>query len=129
MIARVPPHRLLALVVFVAAALWVATGHFAAVGSETPEPGATKAASEPVAVPHHPKGHVAHCLGTRGTVEPATLPTTPGPVACWPPHKLAQRAASRASLPIIPAVLSPGCRLAEHLHLSSEALRYMWLWP
>jgi multidrug efflux system membrane fusion protein len=49
MIARVPPHRLLALVVFVAAALWVATGHFAAVGSETPEPGATKAASEPVA--------------------------------------------------------------------------------
>ncbi|MBM3613946.1 MAG: efflux RND transporter periplasmic adaptor subunit [Alphaproteobacteria bacterium] len=49
MIARVPPHRFLALVVFVAAALWVATGHFAAVGSETPEPGATKAASEPVA--------------------------------------------------------------------------------
>ena len=40
MISRLPLHRLLALVVFVAAALWVATGHFAAVGSETPEPGA-----------------------------------------------------------------------------------------
>jgi multidrug efflux system membrane fusion protein len=43
MISRLPLHRLLALVVFVAAALWVATGHFAAVGSETPEPGATEA--------------------------------------------------------------------------------------
>ena len=43
MISRFPLHRLLALVVFVAAALWVATGHFAAVGSETPEPGATEA--------------------------------------------------------------------------------------
>jgi multidrug efflux system membrane fusion protein len=43
MISRLPLHRLLALVVFVAAALWVATGHFAAVGSETPEPGAAKA--------------------------------------------------------------------------------------
>lgn len=49
MIARVPPHRLLALVVLVAAALWVATGHFAAVGSETPEPATTETASEPVA--------------------------------------------------------------------------------
>lgn len=43
MISRLPLHRLLALVVFVAAALWVLTGHFAAVGSETPEPGATEA--------------------------------------------------------------------------------------
>jgi multidrug efflux system membrane fusion protein len=43
MISRLPLHRLLALVVFVAAALWVATGHFAAVGSETPEPGAAEA--------------------------------------------------------------------------------------
>ena len=43
MISRLPLHRLLALVVFVAAVLWVATGHFAAVGSETPEPGATEA--------------------------------------------------------------------------------------
>jgi multidrug efflux system membrane fusion protein len=43
MISRLPIHRLLALVVFVAAALWVATGHFAAVGSETPEPGAAEA--------------------------------------------------------------------------------------
>jgi multidrug efflux system membrane fusion protein len=43
MISRFPLHRLLALVVFVAAALWVATGHFAAVGSETPEPDATEA--------------------------------------------------------------------------------------
>lgn len=42
MISRLPLHRLLALVVFVAAALWVLTGHFAAVGSETPEPGATE---------------------------------------------------------------------------------------
>jgi multidrug efflux system membrane fusion protein len=43
MISRLPLHRLLALVVFVAAVLWVLTGHFAAVGSETPEPGATEA--------------------------------------------------------------------------------------
>ena len=43
MISRFPLHRLLALVVFVAAVLWVLTGHFAAVGSETPEPGATEA--------------------------------------------------------------------------------------
>jgi multidrug efflux system membrane fusion protein len=43
MISRLPLHRLLALVVFVAATIWVATGHFAAVGSETPEPGATEA--------------------------------------------------------------------------------------
>lgn len=43
MISRFPLHRLFALLVFVAAALWVATGHFAAVGSETPEPGATEA--------------------------------------------------------------------------------------
>ena len=43
MISRLPLHRLLALVVFVAAALWVATGHFAAVGSETPEPGTAEA--------------------------------------------------------------------------------------
>ena len=43
MISRLPLHRLLALVVFVAAALWVATGHFAAVGSETPEAGAVEA--------------------------------------------------------------------------------------
>lgn len=43
MISRLPLHRLLALVVFVAAALWVLTGHFAAVGSETPEPGAAEA--------------------------------------------------------------------------------------
>ena len=43
MISRLPLHRLLALVVFVAAVFWVLTGHFAAVGSETPEPGATEA--------------------------------------------------------------------------------------
>ena len=43
MISRLPLHRLLALVVFVAAVIWVLTGHFAAVGSETPEPGATEA--------------------------------------------------------------------------------------
>jgi multidrug efflux system membrane fusion protein len=43
MISRIPLHRLLALVVFVAAVFWVLTGHFAAVGSETPEPGATEA--------------------------------------------------------------------------------------
>lgn len=41
MISRLPPHRLLALAVFVAAALWVATGHFSAVGSETPDPSDT----------------------------------------------------------------------------------------
>ncbi|MCF8511329.1 MAG: efflux RND transporter periplasmic adaptor subunit [Rhodobacteraceae bacterium] len=43
-----PLHRVLALIVFVAAAAWVATGHFAAVGSETAE--ATEAmAAEPIA--------------------------------------------------------------------------------
>lgn len=55
MISRLPLHRLLALVVFVAAALWVATGHFAAVGSETPEPGA----AEVEAVVETPKRTVA----------------------------------------------------------------------
>lgn len=48
MFSRIPLHRLLALVVFVAAALWVATGHFAAVGSETAAANEAKAA-EPVA--------------------------------------------------------------------------------
>lgn len=48
MIFRLPRHRLLALVVLVLAALWVLSGHFAAVGSEEAE--ATKAkAAEPVA--------------------------------------------------------------------------------
>jgi multidrug efflux system membrane fusion protein len=48
MFSRIPLHRLLALVVFLAAAAWVATGHFAAVGSETAE--ATEAkVTEPVA--------------------------------------------------------------------------------
>lgn len=37
MFSQLPLHRILALVVFVAAAAWVATGHFAAVGSETAE--------------------------------------------------------------------------------------------
>jgi multidrug efflux system membrane fusion protein len=55
MIARVPLHRILALVVFVAAALWVATGHFASVGSETPEPGTPT----PAPVAEAPKRTVA----------------------------------------------------------------------
>lgn len=55
MIARVPLHRILALVVFVAAALWVATGHFASVGSETPEQGA----QAPAPVAEAPKRTVA----------------------------------------------------------------------
>lgn len=48
MVFRLPRHRLLALVVFVLAALWVLTGHFAAVGSEEAEASEAKAA-EPVA--------------------------------------------------------------------------------
>lgn len=48
MFSRIPLHRILALVVFVAAALWVATGHFASVGSETAAATEAKAA-EPVA--------------------------------------------------------------------------------
>jgi membrane fusion protein, multidrug efflux system len=48
MFSNMPLHRVLALIVFVAAAAWVATGHFAAVGSETAE--ATEAmAAEPTA--------------------------------------------------------------------------------
>lgn len=48
MVFRLPWHRLLALMVLVLAALWVLTGHFAAVGSEEAE--ATEArAAEPVA--------------------------------------------------------------------------------
>lgn len=48
MIFRLPRHRLLALVVLVLAALWVLSGHFAAVGSEEAEATKVKAA-EPVA--------------------------------------------------------------------------------
>lgn len=48
MVSRVPLHRMLALVVFVLAALWVLTGHFASVGSE--EASAAEAqAAEPAA--------------------------------------------------------------------------------
>lgn len=48
MVSRVPLHRLLALVVFALAALWVLTGHFASVGSE--EASAAEAqAAEPAA--------------------------------------------------------------------------------
>lgn len=48
MVSRFPLHRLLALVVFVLAALWVLTGHFASVGSE--EASAAEAqAAEPAA--------------------------------------------------------------------------------
>lgn len=56
MFSRFPLHRVLALVVFVAAALWVATGHFAAVGSEASKATEAKAA-EPV--PAAPKRTVA----------------------------------------------------------------------
>lgn len=48
MVFRLPWHRLLALVVLVLAALWVLTGHFAAMGSEEAEATEIKAA-EPVA--------------------------------------------------------------------------------
>ena len=48
MVSRVPLHRMLALVVFALAALWVLTGHFASVGSE--EASAAEAqAAEPAA--------------------------------------------------------------------------------
>ncbi len=48
MVSRAPLHRLLALVVFVLAAFWVLTGHFASVGSE--EASAAEAqAAEPAA--------------------------------------------------------------------------------
>lgn len=48
MVSRVPLHRMLALVVFVLAALWVLTGHFASVGSEEASAAETQAA-EPAA--------------------------------------------------------------------------------
>lgn len=51
MFSRFPLHRVLALVVFVAAALWVATGHFAAVGSEASKATETKAAEPAPAAP------------------------------------------------------------------------------
>ncbi|NEY90162.1 efflux RND transporter periplasmic adaptor subunit [Tabrizicola oligotrophica] len=51
MFSRIPLHRLLALVVFVAAALWVLTGHFAAVGSEEAEASEAKAAEPLVETP------------------------------------------------------------------------------
>ncbi len=44
MVSRVPLHRMLALVVFVLAALWVLTGHFASVGSEEASAAETQAA-------------------------------------------------------------------------------------
>lgn len=51
MFSRIPLHRLLALVVFVAAALWVLTGHFAAVGSQEAEATEAKAAEPLVETP------------------------------------------------------------------------------
>lgn len=51
MFSRFPLHRVLALVVFVAAALWVATGHFAAVGSEASKATEAKAAEPAPAAP------------------------------------------------------------------------------
>lgn len=51
MVSRFPLHRVLALVVFVAAALWVATGHFAAVGSEASKATEAKAAEPAPAAP------------------------------------------------------------------------------
>lgn len=51
MFSRFPLHRLLALVVFVFAALWVATGHFAAVGSQEAQATEAKAAEPVVEAP------------------------------------------------------------------------------
>ena len=68
MFFRLPLHRILALVVFVLAAIWVATGHFAAVGSQEAEAVEAKAA-EPVAVA--PKRTVA--VVTADVVEYARL--------------------------------------------------------
>lgn len=51
MFSLMPLHRLLALVVFVAAAAWVATGHFASVGSETAEATEAKSAEPVVETP------------------------------------------------------------------------------
>ncbi len=51
MFSNMPLHRVLALIVFVAAAAWVATGHFAAVGSETAEATEAMAAETTAEVP------------------------------------------------------------------------------
>lgn len=51
MLSRLPRHRLLALVVLVLAALWVLTGHFAAVGSEEADAAEAKAAEPVVEAP------------------------------------------------------------------------------
>jgi len=46
-----PLHRILALIVFVAAAAWVLTGHFASVGSETAEENTPQTAEPAAAAP------------------------------------------------------------------------------
>jgi multidrug efflux system membrane fusion protein len=60
MFSRFSLHRILSLIVLLAAALWVATGHFASVGSETVETAQGEApAAEPAATAETPKRTVA----------------------------------------------------------------------
>ena len=51
MLSRIPLHRLLALVVFVIAAIWVVTGHFASVGSLEAEANKAAAAAPVIETP------------------------------------------------------------------------------